>query len=78
MVQAEKWPHSYLGRKYVGANKEYEDLTLAEFCAGYSAILLEEQSSSILRFRLQHFEHLMYHATLYTWARMLTLAVAAL
>ena len=43
VVQAEKWPHSYLGRQYVGANKQFEDLSLAEFCAGYAAILLEEE-----------------------------------
>ena len=78
VVQAEKWPHSFLGRQYVGVNKEYEDLTLAEFCAGYSAILLEEQSSSILRFRLQHLEHLMYHATIYTWASVLKFHAAVL
>ena len=35
----QKWPHSFLKLHYVAKEKKYDDLTLAEFCAGYTAIL---------------------------------------
>ena len=78
VVVAEKWPHSFLGRQFVGANKQYEDLTIAEFCAGFTGILKEESSASVLAFRLSHLEHLMYFATIYTWSSVLKLHAAVL
>lgn len=62
----EDWPHTYLGLHFINQKKDYEDLTLAEFCAGYAAIL-EECSGSLLVNRIAHFKELMYLATKYQW-----------
>ena len=75
---AEKWPHSFLGRQFIGVNKQYEELSLAEFCAGYTGILREEVSASVLAFRMEHLEHLMYFATIYSWSCVLRFHAAVL
>ena len=58
----EDWPHTYLGLHFINQKKDYEELTLAEFCAGYAAIL-EECRGSLLVHRISHFKELMYLAT---------------
>ena len=62
----EDWPHTFLAVHFVTKEKEYEDLTLAEFCAGYAAIL-EECRGSLLVHRISHFKELMYLATRFQW-----------
>ena len=62
----EDWPHTYLGLHFINQKKDYEELTLAEFCAGYAAIL-EECSGALLRNRISHFKELMYLATKFQW-----------
>ena len=39
VVNPQLWPHSHLSLSYVSKEKKYDDLTLAEFAAGYAAIL---------------------------------------
>ena len=50
----ENWPHTYLGLHFINQRKNYEELTLPEFCAGYAAIL-EECSGLLLMHRISHF-----------------------
>ena len=39
VVNPQLWPHSHLNLSYVSKDKKYDDLTLAEFAPGYTAIL---------------------------------------
>ena len=60
------WPQAFLSLKYVTKAKKYESLSMAEFVAGYSAIL--EQShlpSSERKARIAHLRQLMYLATIH-------------
>ena len=68
----EDWPHTYLGLHFVNQKeKDYEELTLAEFCAGYAAIL-EECDGELLTNRISHFKELMYLATKFQWRNVLS------
>lgn len=62
------WLHSQLGLVYVSKDKGYNELTIAEFSAGYASII---QLPSILdterNTRLDHFIGLMYLVTQFTW-----------
>jgi hypothetical protein len=62
----QKWPHSHLSLHFVDKDKCYEDLSIAEFCAGYATIL-EVCSSANRMHRVAHFKELMYLATKYQW-----------
>ena len=48
----------------------YEDLSIAEFCAGYSAIL-EFSSGEEKKHRISHLKELMFLATRFTWKAIL-------
>ena len=73
----QKWPHSQLSLHFVSKEKKYEDLTLAEFCAGYTTIL--EMSSEHKRVhRLAHFKELMYLSTRFQWKCVLNYHAACL
>ena len=66
VLQRQFWPHSELSMGYVTKDIGYDELSLEEFVAGYSTILLPPQVSS--RERLQCTEHLgalMYLASIY-------------
>ena len=69
MVNPQLWPHSHLSLLYVSKDKTYDDLTLAEFAAGYTAIL---QRPSLppqeLCARTVHLSSVMYFATQFTWS----------
>ena len=62
------WPHSFLILTYVSKERPYDELTLAEFAAGYASILQlislppDERSD-----RLDHFVVLMYLVTQFPW-----------
>ncbi|XP_015780678.1 PREDICTED: uncharacterized protein LOC107358583 [Acropora digitifera] len=62
------WPHNYLSLAYVSKDRNYDELTLAEFAAGYASILqlktlpLDERTA-----RLDHFVVLMYLVTQFAW-----------
>ena len=64
VVRRQLWPHSELSMGYVSKNVSYDELTLEEFVAGYSAILLLPQVSSHERqHRTEHLGALMYLAS---------------
>ena len=71
------WPHSYLSLQFVSKGKEYEDLSIPEFCAGYAAIL-EESELEEVKCRVAHFKDLMYSATQYEWKNVLDFHAACL
>lgn len=68
VVRRQFWPHSELSLGYVSKNVTYDELTLEEFVAGYSAILLLPQITSHERqHRTEHLGTLMYLASVYEW-----------
>ena len=63
----QEWPQSHLSLHFVNnREKKYEELTLAEFCAGYTTIIEEEPEEKKVH-RLAHLKELMYLATRYQW-----------
>ena len=79
VVNPQLWPHSHLSLSYVSKDKNYDDLTLAEFAAGYAAILQKRTlSPQELRARIVHLSSLMYLATQFTWSSVRDLHAAAL
>ena len=66
----QEWPNSHLNLHFVNRKKDYEELTMSEFCAGYSTIL--EFSRGIERkHRTEHFTELMYLSSKFTWRTVL-------
>jgi hypothetical protein len=75
------WPHTYLSQSFVSQDKKYEDLSIAEFCAGYMAILKNEEGigeQDIMIHRISHLKDLMYFATQYKWRSVLNFHAACL
>ena len=62
---------------FVSKEKKFEQLTIAEFCAGYVAIL-EMSHGSIKAHRTAHLKELMYLATRYQWRNVLNYHAACL
>ena len=73
----QKWPHSHLKLHFVSKEKKYDDLSLAEFCAGYMSILTICKESH-REARITHLEELMYHATTKPWKSILNYHAACL
>ena len=68
VVFTQLWPHSQLSLAYVSKDKGYDELTIAEFSAGYTSILkLPSISDSERNTRLDHFIRLMYLLMQFTW-----------
>ena len=67
----QKWPHTYLSLQYVGKNKKYEDLSIAEFCAGYCTILERTKVEAVKQARTTMLRELMYFSTVYKWSSVL-------
>ena len=68
VVRRQFWPHSELSMGYVTKDIGYDELSLEEFVAGYSAILLLPQVSSRERLhRTEHLGALMYLASICEW-----------
>lgn len=68
VVFTQLWPHSQLSLTYVSKDKGYDELTIAEFSAGYTSILkLPSISDSERNARLDHFIRLMYLLMQFTW-----------
>ena len=79
VVRRQLWPHSELSMSYVSKNVSYDELTLEEFVAGYSAILLLPQVSSHERkHRTEHLGALMYLASIYEWTAVRSFHAAVL
>ena len=74
----EVWPHTELVLHFVGRPKEYEELTIQEFVAGYTAIVQSESCPVRSRHRLAHLKKLMYYATVNTWPSVLNFHAAVL
>ena len=73
------WPHSELSFLYVSKEVTYDNLTLAEFAAGYASILrLPKLSAPERTARIEHFTTLMYLATQFPWPLVRSLHAAAL
>ena len=73
----QEWPQSHLSLHFVNREKKYEELSIAEFCAGYSTILKncdEEEREH----RTEHFIEIMYLATKYQWRCVLNYHAACL
>ena len=79
VVNPQLWPHSHLSLSYVSKDKTYDELTLAEFAAGYAAILQRPTlPPQELRARIVHLSSLMYLATQFTWSSVRDLHAAVL
>ena len=79
MVNPQLWPHSHLSLLYISREKKYDKLTLAEFAAGYAAILQRPNlPPQELRARIVHLSSLMYLATQFTWSSVRDLHAAVL
>ena len=79
VLHPQLWPHSHLSLAYVSKEKTYDDLTLAEFTAGYAGILcLPTLSSKELLARIDHLSSLMYLATQFTWSSVRSFHAAVL
>lgn len=66
VLYPQSWPHCYLSITHSRRDIEYEELTLTEFVAGYSQILLSPDLSEVERSsRLKHLVLLMYFSQLY-------------
>ena len=64
----QKWPHSFLNPMFVNSKeKNYEDLTISEFCAGYMTILEDEENEEKRGYRTAHLKELMYLSTRFRW-----------
>ena len=74
----QEWPHTHLSLHYVSKDKKFEDLTIEEFCAGYSTILETVRDQKLLIFRVIHLKDLMYLATRYRWDCVLSYHAACL
>ena len=75
------WPHTYLSQSFVSQEKKYEELSVAEFCAGYMAILENEKENGetgIMMHRIAHLKDIMYFATQYKWSSVLNYHAACL
>ena len=78
VVNPQLWPDSHSSLSYVSKDKKY-DLTLAEFAAGYAAILQRPTlPPQELRARIIHLSSLMYLATQFTWSLVRDLHAAML
>ena len=73
----EDWPHSHLSLHFVSKGKKFEELSIAEFVAGYSTIL-GFTSGSKRKHRIEHLKEIMYLATKYQWKCVLNYHAACL
>ena len=74
----QRWPHTYLSQQYVGKEKKYEDLSIAEFGAGYCTILERTEVASERLARTALLKELMYFSTVYRWSSVLDYHAACL
>ena len=66
----QEWPDSHLNVHFGSRKKEYSELSMAEFCAGYATIL--EFTGGIEKaHRISHLKDLMYLSSKFTWKSIL-------
>ena len=69
VLYPQRWPHSFVCLTQAQRKVKYEELTLAEFVAGYAQILLCKDISPLERTeREKHLVSLMYFAQQYKWS----------
>ena len=73
----QEWPHAHLSLHFINKTKKYDELSIQEFCAGYSTIL-EGLSGKKLIHRVEHLKELMYFSTIYRWDCVLSYHAACL
>ena len=78
VLYPQDWPHSFLSLQYVDKEKKYDQLTMAEFCAGYCAILEGIKDKDLALHQLSHLKDLMYLTTNYKWKAVLNFHAAVL
>ncbi len=78
VLYPQDWPHSFLSLQYVDKEKKYDQLTMAEFCAGYCAIMEGIKDKNVVLNRLIHLKDLMYLTTNYKWKAVLNFHAAVL
>ena len=67
----QKWPHNFLNPHFVSSKeKNYEDLSMSEFCAGYLTILESESEEKKIH-RVAHLKELMYLSSRFKWRNIL-------
>ena len=72
VLYPQRWPHSFLYLTRAQRKVKYEELTLAEFVAGYAQILLCKDISPLERTEhKKHLVSLMYFAQQYEWSAIL-------
>ena len=72
VLYPQRWPHSFLCLTQAQRKVKYEELTLAEFMAGYAQILLCKDISPLERTeRKKHLVSLMYFAQQNEWSAVL-------
>ena len=72
VLYPQRWPHSFLYLTQAQRKVKYEELTLAEFVAGYAQILLCKDISPLeCTERKKHLILLMYFAEQYEWSAIL-------
>ena len=68
----QKWPHSFLNPSFVNSReRNYEDLSISEFVAGFMTILEDEDSEDRRIHRSEHLKELMYLSTRFKWRNIL-------
>ena len=55
----QEWPHAHLSLHFVNKKKTYEQLSVEEFCAGYTSILENVKSRKLLSHQLSHLKDIM-------------------
>lgn len=79
VLSPQAWPHAHLSLHLIRNEREYFDLSMPEFMAGFVNILASlEPNSSEFRSRLRHLETLMIYATSFEWRTVLDLHSAVL
>ena len=74
----QRWPETYLKLHYVGKQKDHENLTIAEFCAGFTSIIQKTKCQLEKDARINLLRDLMYFATIYPWSNVLAFHGACL
>ena len=74
----QRWPETYLKLHYVGKQKDHENLTIAEFCAGFTSIIQRTKCQLEKDARINLLRDLMYFATIYPWSNVLAFHGACL
>ena len=68
MPYPQRWPETYLKLHYVGQQKDREQLSIPEFCAGFTTIIQKTTCALEREACINLLRDLMYYATIYPWS----------